>query len=896
MPCPEVKIERLRPAGGKTERGLSMKGWKKVTAILAAALLLASCGAALAKTEDFREADRPQWYAEYLAALCILDQEETAAFGSEEEISRGEMAKLLVTALGYERQAAVSGGGEQFPDYDPENPYAREIGLCAQLGILSGDGDGQIKADRPVTATQAAKMLVAALGYGIYAENQGGYPSGYLLQAGQLRLLRGVPAREGNAFTKKDAAAMLYNALDVPVLKLVGISEKEVYEKNKNDTLKTQYLDAKDWYMGKGVVEGNRETSIAGDMRIKEGKVVISGELFAAGGTRAADYLGYRVEFVAKNPDGADGNQLVGVVRTMDNVAVSLSHRDDLSLEGTALGYYENGKKQELKINPNAALIRNHKLAEGFNLSERDLAGGEFLLLDNDHDELYDVIIIRSSVSFLVERVSAENEKIYLKAGSFGQNVIDMKPEEDKIITARELDGSALDWTRLQNGEAISLIASEDGAYLELIRLGRAVTGKVEAVFPEGRRLRVSGKEYGYAAQLEPPAVGQTGDFYLNEEGEAFYFEEKIDTYAYVMAKGNGGGVDVQPQVKLYTLYEGVRILDLADSVRVNEENYRTQAALQNIRVGALATYSLNAAGQLKSLKDAEEYGALGERLYRKTANGFNNPSEFQMTPIKLNGDTQIFCVPRNGNDEDFGAAVKFEDGDSYQIQGFDYDKDTKEVGALVVQVDTDAQNSASLTYRSPVGIISKITTGLDAEEQGTYLVEGYSEGKPFRYTARQDQKLFDRLAAMRTGDIIRFETNYIDEMVNVERLMNLSENTNMFHMNKDGENEQVIGNILKLDKEVMTNYSEFLLHQLDVSPVGSYQEWSTLRIYAMRENPKDDQQQFADYYIFDKAAKSVKPASIDDVVTVEQSASAASKVFMQRTNTVVKMFVIIKE
>ena len=59
MPCPEVKIERLRPAGGKTERGLSMKGWKKVTAILAAALLLASCGAALAKTEDFREADRP---------------------------------------------------------------------------------------------------------------------------------------------------------------------------------------------------------------------------------------------------------------------------------------------------------------------------------------------------------------------------------------------------------------------------------------------------------------------------------------------------------------------------------------------------------------------------------------------------------------------------------------------------------------------------------------------------------------------------------------------------------------------------------------------------------------------------------------------------------------------
>ena len=123
--------------------------------------------------------------------------------------------------------------------------------------------------------------------------------------------MRGVPAREGDAFTKKDAAAMLYNALDVPVLKLVGISEKEVYEKNKNDTLKTQYLDAKDWYMGKGVVEGNRETSIAGDMRIKEGKVVISGELFAAGGTRAADYLGYRVEFVAKNPDGADGNQLV---------------------------------------------------------------------------------------------------------------------------------------------------------------------------------------------------------------------------------------------------------------------------------------------------------------------------------------------------------------------------------------------------------------------------------------------------------------------------------------------------------------------------------------------------------------------------------------------------------
>ena len=49
-----------------------------------------------------------------------------------------------------------------------------------RLGIINGYGDGNFLPEESLKGIEAIKILTAALGYQIVAENEGGYQSGYL--------------------------------------------------------------------------------------------------------------------------------------------------------------------------------------------------------------------------------------------------------------------------------------------------------------------------------------------------------------------------------------------------------------------------------------------------------------------------------------------------------------------------------------------------------------------------------------------------------------------------------------------------------------------------------------------------------------------------------------------
>ena len=62
-------------------------------------------------------------------------------------------------------------------------------------------------------------MLMETLGFKPYANDNGGYPTGYLVAAQQYGVLDGViGGGDGTQATRGQVAQMAYNALDTPIM------------------------------------------------------------------------------------------------------------------------------------------------------------------------------------------------------------------------------------------------------------------------------------------------------------------------------------------------------------------------------------------------------------------------------------------------------------------------------------------------------------------------------------------------------------------------------------------------------------------------------------------------------------------------------------------------------
>lgn len=189
------------------ESELGMEIWKKCSAVILAFCLMISGLQAFAHTENYTETDSGTKAVDYLMMLRIAD--ERAVFTGETPLTKGEAAALIVKALGETDTARMM----EVPAGLAGRSHADMAAYAVSRGILAGDGLAQ-SWDETITAIQAAKMMVAALGYGALAEYHGGYPTGYLYYAQQFRLSRDVNMSQNAPMTRIEFAKMLCGAFD----------------------------------------------------------------------------------------------------------------------------------------------------------------------------------------------------------------------------------------------------------------------------------------------------------------------------------------------------------------------------------------------------------------------------------------------------------------------------------------------------------------------------------------------------------------------------------------------------------------------------------------------------------------------------------------------------------
>lgn len=147
-----------------------------------------------------------------LSEMGIIQGDTSGHFNPDNTVTRAQTAAFLCRLLGIE-DTAKEKRATSFSDV-PESYWASGyIAAIADMGIINGYGNGEFKPDNPVTCQQMLKMLVCAWGWQGIAEEQGGWPSGYVSVGREYGYTKNTNQSVEENATRSTVAMYIYNTL-----------------------------------------------------------------------------------------------------------------------------------------------------------------------------------------------------------------------------------------------------------------------------------------------------------------------------------------------------------------------------------------------------------------------------------------------------------------------------------------------------------------------------------------------------------------------------------------------------------------------------------------------------------------------------------------------------------
>ena len=424
---------------------------KKVLALvltLALALSVAA-GAAFTDQKQIKNTEA----VDMCVALNIVSGYPDGSFKPEGNITRAEFCKMICVMLnGGTAPATATNATPTFSDVRTSANASWAEGFieyCYAKGIVSGVGDGKFAPNSNITASEAAKMLLVAMGYNADVEGYVGaaWALKVNVQANQDGLYKDLEKIDTNAaLTRDNAAQMVWNALQAKaIIKTSSIdrtdgSVTDSYSKGEQDLL-AKFYKGNDEHDGILVGFTYNSTKAEWTYRIDEGKDGIKPY------TSSNDYTGLYAQQVtvvykekANNTSvdsvygiysDADDCQvlvsgLIGDMSDVDNGKKSVkvdgtSYDLDVVSNNTPVYYFTYGENTftTTKDNETEKVDQFGLLSKGsiYDLAKKDaktLDAFKFIAVDYDADDDIDCFVV---YPFSVGQVNTLNStKIGLKS------------------------------------------------------------------------------------------------------------------------------------------------------------------------------------------------------------------------------------------------------------------------------------------------------------------------------------------------------------------------------------------------------------------------------------------------------------------------------------------------
>ncbi len=445
-----------------------------------------------------------------LVSLGIIEGKPDGSYAPTENVDRAQMAKMLSVIMnkGVDNSALYQSVNSGLTDIT-SNWAKGHINYCYTTGIIAGRGTGTFDPSATVTALEAAKMLLVAVGYDPAIEGFEGadWAINVSVRADEQGIFEGFTKDLSAPLNRDDAALLIYNALDVEMIQSYTTNNYPIVYSDHRTILSDKYGVIK----VEGVVTANEWAILDDDTdtALQEGKTRIynpDGILSTTGNTAVAqdssanvktqvfnvstpvDMLGKAVTMYVKKTTILADSTVYGapvvsdvntVIETGEKVTGGDSKDDDslaALLKGTGLA---TDKATEYYHNYEEVAIDSADVDDIMNVK-----GAALTVIDNDNDGYVNYVISVEKSLTHVSGVSSKNETTTLY-GLPGDDVID---NEDIVTTA----------TDLTKGDVVLVVQYGGRTYVEE---PKTVTGEMELFNAKNKDdnknyIKVGGEEY----------------------------------------------------------------------------------------------------------------------------------------------------------------------------------------------------------------------------------------------------------------------------------------------------------------------------------------------------------------------------------------------------------------
>ena len=858
-----------------------------------------------------------------LQALGIIDTVPYENLALDRVMTRAEFSKVIIKMLGYDSEDATTADG-RFTDVPATHWAAGYINLAASLGLLEGQGNSTFRPDESILLQEAVKTVVVVLGYKFLAQDKG-YPQGYITQAIRLGILKGVSSGFEKPASRRDVFQLVYNALDVDQLTLsLNTGETDSYEAIEGNTIRNYLMGKREMFEGTGVVTATFETYLVNpNSGIEEDEVEIDGRIYKLGNSDAYNYLGVKVDFTAYE-DESTGEYVLEYVLPSPDVKILDIRSDEIQNYSNYTVNYKLEKDKSAKnakIATSAAILYNNRPITDW--AQFNIENGSIRLIDNNSDGNYDVVLIREYISLPVESVNAEENLIKFKSPSLYNGVatlfFDME-EDDVRKVAYNAQGEKISLSDITEGMLISIFEDGNRQYMEIIAAENKVTGVLSEEFDEG--YTVDGQQYNCEIKdfLSDDIInlGDEVTLYLNFEGKVGYIElagEKSERYGYIIGTDTKGlsdttvyiaaagkvekkveNLDNDPESNntvtvLTASNSGVEELKLAKRYTITNQNGSSTRTTDKdlLPCGEVVKYRTNSSGELTKIIYPEKLDSASLQTYNARDNVFGKGAN---TPFGIDGETVILCVPQNVTSslDDYLAEVKMENGQQYNVCGYDYNSVDCNVKLFVIEKEMNFEDSNSIGVGTSLAVVQKMSMALN--EDGLYVPQlvlltkelGVELSKSISMASYGNEA---KISNLKKGDVIYYSQNSRRELVDVNVIMSLSNQTSFVLSGEGTDNEVVYGRACK----VTPNQIDLLMNRRAYVVDIQTDEYNTSKIKTVYPHTRNA----APVFIYDKNEKDISFGSLDIARTMDIMGDSCDNVFVYMKNNTVQGIVLVR-
>lgn len=642
-----------------------------------------------------------------------------------DNVTNAELAGAVVDMLG-ESERNNTHSRYSFSDVTADTLNANKIESALNFGLV--DKSEVFHPNVNATSDMAVDMVIRLLGYEKYKVVGDTWQA-----ANNIDLLDGTNIVRSSYITWEQLIALLYNAIEIDVLKFGGIINGSMqFASASNKSILTENFDI---YKIEGVVRANEYTSLTGSAALDEGMVQVDDIRMKVGNTAASLYLGYNVEGYAK----LEGEGYTLLYISPDRNGTTVIDADELLTDSSMwslnkIVYSVNNKTKTLSLSRNTDIVYNGKLFLTCTAEDLKIKSGTITAVDNNATGNIDVLIVNETDDYVVSTYSSFDEIIYDKSGRT------IKLKDDVSMQLYNVLDEPYDLSDLIENTVLTISVSKDGKLITGYACRSKVSGVVDTILCDGSGnpdiVSLDGTKYSVAKSWESAyftdkpeiKLGTRYLCYLNAMGEIALFVEKSvegEQYGYLDKLSFETKFDTTPVFKIFTQFGKWEKYEGAKKMKVNSVIYNgSNTGIFDMFVNSgdtkeqLVKFTLDSENRINSIYTAVERtessasdglindGKVNER-YRTESGFFGLKTYIKPTTKFFSYDTDSATGDIDKDSFEMLTTSDFYNDRTYSFNAYDIDE-YGGLGAAIIanKAENDYWNTGAIFVKSVSNVI----------------------------------------------------------------------------------------------------------------------------------------------------------------------------------------------